>query len=157
MELDRIKLSYAERRYRTENNLCIACGEKGHFARDHHRKNDRILIPRRHTTQPYRGQQSKNHPPSYHQFPSVESSEKFYSNPNPQSAPQSFSQSSSRFYPSNSLKNLPLQNSQPQHPALLRTLEETHVSKEEILDSTPSSERGLPYESDKHLKGLPLV
>ena len=37
MELDRIKLSYGERRYRPENNLCIACGEKGHFARGHHR------------------------------------------------------------------------------------------------------------------------
>lgn len=47
MELDRIRISDAERRRRTDNDLCLACGEPGHFARDHHRPVDPVPMPRR--------------------------------------------------------------------------------------------------------------
>ncbi|KHJ34115.1 hypothetical protein EV44_g3662 [Erysiphe necator] len=45
MDLSRVKLSDAERKYRMGNGLCIACGEYGHSARDKHRKNNSIPIP----------------------------------------------------------------------------------------------------------------
>lgn len=47
MELDRIRISDAERKRRTDNDLCMACGEPGHFARDHHREVNPIPMPRR--------------------------------------------------------------------------------------------------------------
>lgn len=47
MELDRIRISNAERKRRTDNDLCMACGEPGHFARDHHREVNPIPMPRR--------------------------------------------------------------------------------------------------------------
>ncbi|RKF53417.1 hypothetical protein GcC1_221033, partial [Golovinomyces cichoracearum] len=35
-----------------DNGLFIACGEKGHSARDHHRKNNLIPMPKRPLTHP---------------------------------------------------------------------------------------------------------
>ena len=51
MDLSRMKLSSAERKYRLENGLCVACGEKGHYSKDHHRKFDPIPMPKRGTNQ----------------------------------------------------------------------------------------------------------
>ena len=51
MDLSRIKLSESDRKYRKDNNLCMACGQKGHFAKDHHRKIDPIPMPRRSVNQ----------------------------------------------------------------------------------------------------------
>jgi len=50
MELDRIHISDAERKRRKDNDLCLACGESGHFARDHHRPVDPIPMPQRRNT-----------------------------------------------------------------------------------------------------------
>ncbi|KHJ31007.1 hypothetical protein EV44_g1315 [Erysiphe necator] len=47
MDLSRIRLSTAEKNYRMENGLCVACGNSGHIAKDHHRKIDPIPMPRR--------------------------------------------------------------------------------------------------------------
>ncbi|KHJ36448.1 hypothetical protein EV44_g3817 [Erysiphe necator] len=52
MDLSRIKLSDAERKYRMYNGLCIACGENGHLARDHYRKNNLISMSKRPPTHP---------------------------------------------------------------------------------------------------------
>ncbi|KHJ34653.1 hypothetical protein EV44_g4162 [Erysiphe necator] len=38
MDLSRMRLSASGRTYRLENGLCVACGEKGLIAKDHHRK-----------------------------------------------------------------------------------------------------------------------
>ena len=46
MELDRIRLTTQERKRRTDNNLCLACGEGGHYARDYHRKENPVPMPR---------------------------------------------------------------------------------------------------------------
>lgn len=51
MDLSRIKLSESDRKYRKDHNLCMACGQKGHFAKDHHRKIDPIPMPRRSANQ----------------------------------------------------------------------------------------------------------
>ena len=55
MELDRMRLTDKERQRRTDNDLCLACGEKGHYARDHHRRVDPIPMPRPQENQYNRG------------------------------------------------------------------------------------------------------
>lgn len=52
MDLSRVKLSNAERKYRMDNGLCIACGENGHSAKDHHRKINPIPMPKRPSSYP---------------------------------------------------------------------------------------------------------
>ena len=47
MDLSRVKLSGTERKFRMDNGLCVACGEKGHTSKDHHRKINPIPIPKR--------------------------------------------------------------------------------------------------------------
>lgn len=47
MDLSRIRLWTAEKNYRMENGLCVACGNSGHIAKDHHRKIDSIPMSRR--------------------------------------------------------------------------------------------------------------
>ena len=55
MDLDRLRLSDGERKRRTDNNLCLACGEPGHFARDHHREINPVPMPPRSNGPPSRG------------------------------------------------------------------------------------------------------
>jgi hypothetical protein len=69
MELDRMKLSGAERKRRTDNNLCMACGEGGHFARDHHREIDPIPMPRRNPQASNRSRGRGSYPQSNNQTP----------------------------------------------------------------------------------------
>lgn len=51
MDLSRISISSAERKFRMENGLCLACGQTGHIAIDHYRKIDLVPMPKRPTNQ----------------------------------------------------------------------------------------------------------
>ena len=47
MDVSRLQISDSERQRRRIQGLCLACGQSGHIARDHHRKFDPIPMPKR--------------------------------------------------------------------------------------------------------------
>ncbi|POS83749.1 hypothetical protein EPUL_005043 [Erysiphe pulchra] len=51
MDLSRIKLSSVVHKFRINNGLCVACGQNGHVAKDHHHKINPLPMPKRSTTQ----------------------------------------------------------------------------------------------------------
>ncbi|CCU81914.1 Putative chromosome segregation protein [Blumeria hordei DH14] len=52
MDLGRVKLTESDRKHKKDNHLCLTCGQKGHFAKDHHRKIDPIPMPARSINHP---------------------------------------------------------------------------------------------------------
>lgn len=155
MDLSRIKLSEADRKYRKDNNLCMACGQKGHFAKDHHRKLDPIPMPKRSVNQltPSRADVRlrptlPNNPMSTQQrYPPHQNIQPLpmpymYYNPMPY-VPQGYSQG---LQPSYSRTTAPVQ---------LRALENT----ERITDVYHEDERAtinIDHVEDDQLKGKPL-
>ena len=46
-DISRLQISDSERQRRRSQGLCLACGQSGHIARDHHRKFNPIPMPKR--------------------------------------------------------------------------------------------------------------
>ncbi|KHJ32030.1 hypothetical protein EV44_g3708 [Erysiphe necator] len=150
MDLSRVKISDAERKYRMDNGLCIACGENGHSARDHHRKNNPIPMPKRPSTHPL----NRN-------FPTPVKSHTQYPHPTPMPAyyyppmqfynlqfPQPFPPPAPYSYSPHHLKNTA--------PTRLRAIDDDHESEKDKQPEILNTYRS-PYDQFEELKDQPLA
>lgn len=161
MDLGRIKLSSAERKFRMENGLCIACGQTGHAAKDHHRKFNPLPMPKRPATSwpPREGQ-------NYHQPATL--APNFPYNKNSTIKPQSLPMPMIYYPPMQYLpqfhSQLPYsfpQTPQPPHSqapthSRLRAIDDNHEF-EGNYQSENSVNIKQTYENTEQLKDQPLV
>ncbi|KHJ32320.1 hypothetical protein EV44_g3888 [Erysiphe necator] len=155
MDLSRMRLSASERTYRLENGLCVACGEKGHIAKDHHRKINPIPMPKRHNNQPtprrednlYRAPISnKNNPPNPRNTPL------HYTQPLP--VPMAYYPS--QFFPQQLPQNFQPSYFQAQTQAQLRAMDEPYDSGNDVRSETPSNDNSVSVKYNQ-LKDQPLA
>ncbi|KHJ32319.1 hypothetical protein EV44_g6096 [Erysiphe necator] len=155
MDLSRMRLSASERTYRLENGLCVACGEKGHIAKDHHRKINPIPMPKRQNNQPtprrednlYRAPiTNKNNPPNPRNTPL------HYTQPLP--VPMAYYPS--QFFPQQLPQNFQPSYFQAQPQAQLRAMDESYDSGNDVGSETPSNDNSVSVKYNQ-LKDQPLA
>ena len=156
MDLSRVRLSNEDRKYRKDNNLCLACGQKGHFANDHHRKIDPIPMPKRLVSQMTPSDTyTRPQIPVSTPLPSSRYRKSQYDYTQPLPIPFMYYNTMQYPYPQFQ-QNMQAPYSNVSIPTRLRALGDTGPISDIFPESSSDAEVGAPTNDDQ-LKGKPLA